>query len=41
MRRRIQANAARSTERTRPGLMINGAGLQGKTETARECAAAF
>ncbi len=41
MRRRIQANAPKSTERTRPGLIINGAGFQGKTETACECAAAF
>jgi chloramphenicol 3-O-phosphotransferase len=41
MRRRITANASKSTERTRPGLMINGGGQQGKTETACECAAAF
>src|ERR1700733_6763896 len=39
MRWRIGANAGKSTERTRPGLMINGAGRQGKTETACECAA--
>jgi hypothetical protein len=41
MRRRIQSNAAKSTERTRPGLMINGGGFQGKTETVCETAAAF
>jgi hypothetical protein len=41
MRRRIQSNAVKGTERTRPGLMINGGGFQGKTETVCETAAAF
>jgi hypothetical protein len=41
MRRRIQANAFKSTERTRPGLMVNGGGFQGKTETVCEIAATF
>jgi hypothetical protein len=41
MRRRIQAGAFKSTERTRPGLMVNGGGFQGKTETVCEIAATF
>jgi hypothetical protein len=41
MRRRIYANAIKSAERTRPGLMINGGGFQGKTETVCETAAGF
>jgi len=41
MRRRIQSNAVKGTERTRPGLMINGGGFQGKTETVCETAAVF
>ena len=41
MRRRIQANAFKGTERTRPGLMINGGGFQGKTETVCAIAATF
>jgi hypothetical protein len=41
MRRRIQANAFKGTERTRPGLMVNGGGFQGKTETVCAIAAAF
>ena len=41
MRRRVQANAFKSGERTRPGLMVNGGGFQGKTETVCEIAAAF
>jgi len=41
MRRRIQANAFKSGERTRPGLMVNGGGFQGKTETVCAIAAAF
>ena len=41
MRRRLQANAFKGTERTRPGLMVNGGGFQGKTETVCAIAAAF
>jgi hypothetical protein len=41
MRRRIQAGAFKGTERTRAGLMVNGGGFQGKTETVCEIAAAF
>jgi hypothetical protein len=41
IRRRIQSNAVKGTERTRPGLMINGGGFQGKTETVCETAASF
>jgi hypothetical protein len=41
MRRRIQANAFKGGERTRPGLMVNGGGFQGKTETVCAIAAAF
>ena len=39
MRRRIHVNAVKSSERTRPGLMVNGGGFQGKTETVCETAA--
>src|SRR5262249_43059509 len=35
------ANAVKSTERTRPGLMVNGGGFQGETETVCETAAGF
>jgi AAA domain len=38
---RIQTNALKHKPTTRPGLMINGGGYQGKTETACEVAAAF
>lgn len=38
---RIQNNALKRTPATRAGLMINGGGYQGKTETACEVAAAF
>lgn len=38
---RLQNNAFKRTPATRPGLMINGGGYQGKTETACEVAAAF
>ena len=41
MRRRIHVNAVKSSERTRPGLMVNGGGFQGKTETVCETAASF
>lgn len=41
MRRRIHVNAVKSSERTRPGLMVNGGGFQGKTETVCETAAIF
>lgn len=41
MRRRVQANAFKSGERTRPGLMVNGGGFQGKTETVCAIAATF
>jgi len=41
MRRRIRVNAAKKSERTRPGLMVNGGGFQGKTETVCETAASF
>ncbi|WP_405144383.1 TniB family NTP-binding protein [Sphaerisporangium sp. NBC_01403] len=41
MRRLIQSNAVKRTERTRPGLMVNGGGFQGKTETVCETAAEF
>ena len=41
MRRRIYVNAVKSSERTRPGLMVNGGGFQGKTETVCETAASF
>ena len=38
---RIQNNALKHKPTTRAGLMINGGGYQGKTETACEVAAAF
>ncbi len=38
---RIQNNALKHRPSTRAGLMINGGGYQGKTETACEVAAAF
>jgi chloramphenicol 3-O-phosphotransferase len=38
---RIQTNALKRTPTTRAGLMINGGGYQGKTETACEVAAMF
>lgn len=38
---RIQNNALKRSPATRAGLMINGGGYQGKTETACEVAAAF
>jgi len=38
---RIQTNALKRQPTTRAGLMINGGGYQGKTETACEVAAAF
>jgi hypothetical protein len=38
---RIQTNALKQKPTTRAGLMINGGGYQGKTETACEVAAAF
>jgi chloramphenicol 3-O-phosphotransferase len=41
MRRRIQASAFKGGERTRPGLMVNGGGFQGKTETVCAIAATF
>jgi hypothetical protein len=41
MSRRIDAGAPKLYDQTRPGLMINGGGMQGKTETACECAATF
>jgi len=41
IRVRVGNNAWASTERTRPGLVINGGGFQGKTETVCETAAAF
>lgn len=41
MRSRIQNNAIKHKPTTRAGLLINGGGYQGKTETACEVAAAF
>ncbi|MFG2006655.1 ATP-binding protein [Spirillospora sp. NPDC048911] len=41
MRARIQSNALKTKPTTRAGLMINGGGYQGKTETVCEAAAAF
>jgi AAA domain len=41
MRARLQNNAVKFTPGTRDGLMINGGGFQGKTETACDAAAAF
>jgi hypothetical protein len=40
VRRRIHVNAVKSSG-TRPGLMVNGGGFQGKTETVCETAASF
>jgi chloramphenicol 3-O-phosphotransferase len=41
MSSRIQTNALKHKPTTRAGLLINGGGYQGKTETACEVAAAF
>ncbi len=41
LRSRIQTNALKHKPTTRAGLMINGGGYQGKTETACEAAAGF
>ncbi|MFJ3795279.1 ATP-binding protein [Streptomyces sp. NPDC090088] len=41
METRLLNNAMKQKPTTRPGLMINGGGNQGKTETAAEAAAAF
>ncbi|MFD0393465.1 AAA family ATPase [Streptomyces nogalater] len=41
MGNRLLSNAMKQKPTTRPGLMINGGGNQGKTETAAEAAAAF
>ena len=41
MRGRLQNNAVKFMPGTRDGLMINGGGFQGKTETACDAAAAF
>ncbi|MET9769463.1 ATP-binding protein [Streptomyces sp. NPDC006415] len=41
MRNRLLSNSMKRKPTTRPGLMINGGGNQGKTETAAEAAAAF
>lgn len=41
MRGRLQNNAVRFMPGTRDGLMINGGGFQGKTETACDAAASF
>ena len=41
MRARLQNNAVRFTPGTRDGLMINGGGFQGKTETACSALVAF
>src|SRR5574341_242460 len=41
MSSRIQVNALKHKPTTRAGLLINGGGYQGKTETACEVAAAF
>ncbi|MEV6867702.1 AAA family ATPase [Streptosporangium subroseum] len=41
MRGRLQNNALNFAPGTRDGLMINGGGFQGKTETACDAAAAF
>ena len=38
---RLQNNAFKRTPATRPGLMVDGDGYQGKTETVCEVAAAF
>ncbi|MDJ0345794.1 AAA family ATPase [Streptomyces sp. H10-C2] len=41
MQSRLLNNALKKKPTTRPGIMINGGGNQGKTETAAEAAAAF
>ncbi len=41
MRGRLQDNAVKFMPGTRDGLMINGGGFQGKTETACDAAASF
>jgi AAA domain len=41
MRGRLQNNAVKFAPGTRDGLMINGGGFQGKTETACDAAASF
>ena len=41
MRGRLQNNAVKFMPGTRDGLMVNGGGFQGKTETACSAAAAF
>ncbi|MFJ1737533.1 AAA family ATPase [Streptomyces microflavus] len=41
MRNRLLSNSMKRKPTTRPGLMINGGGNQGKTETAAEAAATF
>lgn len=41
MRSLIETNAFRQDPGTRPGLMVNGGGCQGKTETACEAMACF
>jgi hypothetical protein len=41
MRARLQNNVVKFSPGTRDGLMINGGGFQGKTETACDAAAAF
>lgn len=41
LRRRIQSGATKRLPTTRAGVMINGGGYQGKTETACEVAAQF
>ncbi|MGW0868998.1 ATP-binding protein [Streptomyces sp. NPDC002740] len=41
METRLLNNAMKQKPTTRPGIMINGGGNQGKTETAAEAAAAF
>jgi hypothetical protein len=41
MRGRLQNNAVKFMPGTRDGLMINGGGFQGKTETACDAAASF
>ncbi|MYX12445.1 AAA family ATPase [Streptomyces sp. SID8374] len=41
MHSRMLANSLNARPTTRPGIMVNGGGNQGKTETAAEAAAAF
>ena len=41
MHARIQTNALKHKPTTRAGLLLNGGGYQGKTETACEVAATF